>query len=95
MLRSKNVAKGSIQQWFQAFDADRTGRISADEMRKMLSSITNAPVQQSDVHELMAAFDANADGGICFSEFVNLVWDKDHFWILPCFSGFRLLLKAG
>jgi len=59
---------------FSLFDTDRSGKISRDELRiglNSISSLTGSPLTEGQADELMRALDTNGDGEIDWAEFVN------------------------
>ena len=60
---------------FTAVDADGSGFITADEVKKLIKdSGHGADVSDAEIEELVKACDDNGDGKISFEEFVkNLV----------------------
>lgn len=74
MLREKGLGKASLKTWFNAFDENRDGQVSTDELHTMLSNF-GFKMKREDVQEVMDCFDVDGDGGIHFSEFVEIVQD--------------------
>ena len=59
---------------FSLFDTDRSGKISRDELRiglNSLSSLTGSPLTEGQADELMRALDTNGDGEIDWTEFTS------------------------
>ena len=59
---------------FSLFDTDRSGKISRDELRiglNSISSLTGSPLTEGQADELMRALDTDGDGEIDWLEFVN------------------------
>jgi calcium-dependent protein kinase len=70
MEKSKNANKESLDAAFKMFDRDGDGRISAEELRWVLSG---GMVQDSSWEDLLREIDANQDGEIDLREFMALV----------------------
>eukprot|EP00930_Biecheleria_cincta_P015676 TRINITY_DN12996_c0_g1_i1.p1 TRINITY_DN12996_c0_g1~~TRINITY_DN12996_c0_g1_i1.p1 ORF type:complete len:522 (+),score=141.17 TRINITY_DN12996_c0_g1_i1:38-1603(+) len=58
---------------FRVFDRDGNGKISKDELTKVLADGAVAAVAQRDIAELLKDVDANGDGEIDFQEFMEMM----------------------
>lgn len=58
---------------FRVFDRDGNGKISKDELTKVLADGAVAAVAQRDIAELLKDVDANGDGEIDFQEFMIMM----------------------
>ena len=76
LLREKNQTS-SLRKWFLMFDEDNTGSISNSELRIMLTSLSGENVKVQEVQEIMDVFDTDTQKGISYSEFTELVCDKE------------------
>ena len=57
---------------FMALDADGSGFITGDEVKKLLKDTGHAAdVTDAEIHQLIKACDDNGDGKISFEEFVK------------------------
>jgi Ca2+-binding EF-hand superfamily protein len=63
------MSEARIREAFAAFDADRSGTISASEMKKILSRGDSQLLSADEVDELIREFDTNGDGQLSLSEF--------------------------
>jgi len=70
MERSKHASKDSLDAAFKMFDRDGDGRISAEELRWVL---TGGVVQDKAWEELLREVDSNHDGEVDLREFMALV----------------------
>ncbi|EDQ92341.1 uncharacterized protein MONBRDRAFT_21933 [Monosiga brevicollis MX1] len=57
---------------FKAFDTDRSGSVSRQELKSMLEKLDHRPTN-AEVEEILNAVDANGDGEIDYDEFVKLM----------------------
>jgi calmodulin len=76
--------EAELREAFAVFDQDKSGTISADELRRVLRSIGD-DVSDADVDEMLRMADVNGDGSIdckscrCFLARPNRVWPF-FFW---------------
>ena len=69
---------------FEAFDADGSGTLSADELIKILSRPSSAaPMSIEDAKQLIAMVDKNGDGVLQLEEFVDLMATPGTLTLLP------------
>ncbi|KAL4929883.1 uncharacterized protein BDV17DRAFT_260291 [Aspergillus undulatus] len=64
--------EAELRSAFAVFDQDNSGTISADELRRVLTSIGDN-VSDADVDEMLKLADVNGDGTIDYEEFVKLM----------------------
>ncbi|KAL4869489.1 hypothetical protein BDV12DRAFT_167821 [Aspergillus spectabilis] len=64
--------EAELREAFAVFDKDKSGSISADELRQVLRSIGD-DVSDNDVDEMLRLADVNGDGSIDYEEFVKLM----------------------
>ncbi|EGD78725.1 hypothetical protein PTSG_01705 [Salpingoeca rosetta] len=57
---------------FQAFDQDRNGKITRDEIRSLLRNLEDRPTEQ-DIDDMIRLLDTNQDGEIDYDEFVKMM----------------------
>ncbi|VDN18482.1 unnamed protein product, partial [Gongylonema pulchrum] len=71
---------------FVSVDADRSGKISADELQRALSNGTWNPFNPETCRLMISMFDSDRDGAINFNEFASL-WEYINQWT-QCFRSF-------
>ncbi|KAL5334497.1 hypothetical protein BJX70DRAFT_378229 [Aspergillus crustosus] len=64
--------EAELREAFAVFDKDKSGSISAEELRQVLQSIGD-DVTDKDVDEMLQLADVNGDGSIDYEEFVKLM----------------------
>lgn len=57
---------------FDLFDRDRDGRLDVRELQRAWAAV-GQPITLDEARKLVASVDANGDGYVDFSEFVNLI----------------------
>ena len=62
-------ALAQIRAAFQVFDVDGSGKLSADEMRAVLSRGEDPMCSAEDIEEIISEFDKNGDGELSIEEF--------------------------
>ena len=65
------MAAQQIKEAFSIFDADKSGKITASEMRKILSRGDNQLMSAEEIDAVIAEFDQNGDGMLSIGEFAN------------------------
>eukprot|EP00300_Choanocystis_sp_HF-7_P004893 c13766_g1_i1.p1 GENE.c13766_g1_i1~~c13766_g1_i1.p1 ORF type:complete len:160 (+),score=49.79 c13766_g1_i1:71-481(+) len=60
---------------FSCFDQDGDGKISTAELQKVMNSLSANPTQE-EIDDLIHEIDADGDGEIDFSEFLNMMAKK-------------------
>ena len=55
---------------FKIFDRDGNGKITATELRTVMSAIAEERVPESEVNDMLSEADTNGDGQIDLSEFI-------------------------
>lgn len=68
--RQKLISKSRLEAAFRAFDIDKSGSISIDEIKLMLGA---DGIPDSVFQEMMREFDSNGDGQIDRSEFMKMM----------------------
>lgn len=61
-----------IREAFELFDSDGDGSISAEELRKVLTKPSGAPLTTDEVQAVISQYDDNDDGELQFDEFAAL-----------------------
>lgn len=80
------TAHGTPQVAFDAFDADKDGKISAEEF-KVGAAALSPPISAEDAEVLMTTLDKNGDGSVQPDEFFDATGGKDKFGVtLPEFK---------
>eukprot|EP00662_Eupelagonemidae_sp_cell21_P046205 gene46205-16297_t len=67
------LSEQDLTEAFDLFDADGSGKISADELRFALQSLGMRDVTARDVDQIMRAVDSDRSGTIERGEFVHVV----------------------
>uniref|UniRef100_A0A0M3HPL7 Programmed cell death protein 6 n=1 Tax=Ascaris lumbricoides TaxID=6252 RepID=A0A0M3HPL7_ASCLU len=80
------MAAPSLAVIFNNVDADRSGRISADELQRALSNGTWTPFNPETCRLMIGMFDSDRDGAINFAEF-SALWEYVNQWT-QCFRSF-------
>uniref|UniRef100_A0A915A030 EF-hand domain-containing protein n=2 Tax=Parascaris TaxID=6254 RepID=A0A915A030_PARUN len=80
------MAVPSLAVIFNNVDADRSGRISADELQRALSNGTWTPFNPETCRLMIGMFDSDRDGAINFAEF-SALWEYVNQWT-QCFRSF-------
>eukprot|EP00055_Hartaetosiga_balthica_P004769 m.13035 g.13035 ORF g.13035 m.13035 type:complete len:147 (+) comp4097_c0_seq1:75-515(+) len=57
---------------FQAFDEDKSGQLSRNEIRSMLTGLENRPTDR-EIEELISMMDKDGDGEIDYAEFASFM----------------------
>eukprot|EP00056_Hartaetosiga_gracilis_P004258 m.73027 g.73027 ORF g.73027 m.73027 type:complete len:147 (-) comp11766_c0_seq1:193-633(-) len=57
---------------FEAFDEDKSGQLSHDEIRSMLTGLENRPTDR-EIEEMIRMMDQDGDGQIDYDEFVSFM----------------------
>ena len=65
----------SFREAFGVFDKDGSGKISRDELRKIVTCYGRMRLSEADADEMLSAADADGDGLIDYEEFVKLFTD--------------------
>eukprot|EP00440_Ansanella_granifera_P051436 gb/GFBE01055759.1/.p1 GENE.gb/GFBE01055759.1/~~gb/GFBE01055759.1/.p1 ORF type:complete len:502 (+),score=158.15 gb/GFBE01055759.1/:1-1506(+) len=71
--RKAYIAEDAVWNAFRVFDRDGDGKISRDELEKVLADGDVAAVAVKDIAELLKEVDANGDGVIDFNEFMTMM----------------------
>ncbi|XP_022153870.1 probable calcium-binding protein CML36 [Momordica charantia] len=67
------ACEAELREAFEFFDADHDGRITAEELHGVFSSIGDERCTLEDCRRMIADVDENGDGFVCFSEFVRMM----------------------
>ena len=67
------VALHTLQESFAIFDQDSSGVISESELKVAMEKITGQTLTAEEVNSVMLKVDANSDGEIDFSEFIQMM----------------------
>ncbi|KAF5188858.1 Calcium-binding ef-hand family protein [Thalictrum thalictroides] len=62
-----------IRDTFDFFDVDRDGKISAEELLGVFSSIGDNQCTLEDCQRMIAGVDSNGDGFVCFEDFTRMM----------------------
>ncbi|GER39888.1 calmodulin-like family protein [Striga asiatica] len=60
---------GELREVFGFFDSDRDGRITAEELLRVFSTIGDAQCTLEDCRRMISGADRNGDGFVCFEDF--------------------------
>ena len=93
--RGETVDVGQLIRTFKTLDKDGNGVLTLDELEGLLST-TGGHLKSKCAEEILKLADADGDGSIDLSEFINFVTDPEssrYSWRLT--SGFRVLLIIG
>ena len=58
---------------FEIFDKDKSGKISAQELDKLILELSNNDPTDEELQQLMKEFDSDGDGNVEFQEFVRVM----------------------
>jgi Ca2+-binding EF-hand superfamily protein len=70
-----SLSAGEVEEYrrtFNEFDKDGDGRITKEELKKVLA-VVNPDISDINVDSIISAVDNNNDGCLDFNEFLNLV----------------------
>ena len=77
VLQNDDQLKALAQRPFYEIDTDRSGHISQDELKIVLTNVSKAmktePPSDAQILETMSEIDSNNDGTISFDEFIELL----------------------
>uniref|UniRef100_A0A7S1F3R7 non-specific serine/threonine protein kinase n=1 Tax=Noctiluca scintillans TaxID=2966 RepID=A0A7S1F3R7_NOCSC len=68
-----------IRDTFKRFDANGDGRISKDELHRIMTKISTGTMGSHEIETLLRAADTNGDGNISYDEFVTWVMGGNDF----------------
>lgn len=77
-LRSRVEAVDDLRKVFKRFDDDRSGRISGDELRAVLSEAYHFDFTQPQFDLLMSLLDSDGDGTVDYVEFSRMLGEETH-----------------
>ena len=69
---SADASPTQLQEAFAVFDKDRTGKISAAELRHTISNLGEV-VDEDELDDMISDADKDGDGQIDYNEFVNIL----------------------
>lgn len=75
VMQANDAINNKFKDMFKAFqymDLDRSGTLNEKELARALD-LLNVPIDRSKLRELIAACDADGDGGISYQEFVDVL----------------------
>ncbi|CAH2058540.1 unnamed protein product [Thlaspi arvense] len=64
---------GEMREVFEYFDADRDGRISAEELHRVFGAIGDERCTVEECRRMIATVDRNGDGFVCFDDFCRMM----------------------
>ncbi|KAH6659617.1 hypothetical protein BKA67DRAFT_652842 [Truncatella angustata] len=70
-VESTDVEK-ELKEAFKVFDRDNSGTISAEELRRVLSSL-GENLTDAEIDEMLRSADTNGDGNIDYEEFASIM----------------------
>lgn len=81
LMKEKAEAEGNrirdLQELFEAADEDRSGSLSVEEVKTLISGVLGPALEKPDVQHklgmLILEIDADSSGTMCFDEFSNLI----------------------
>ena len=62
-----------LENAFAVFDADKSGTLSATELKDILVREGNNALSEADAQDIINAVDVNGDGHLSISEFIQLM----------------------
>lgn len=69
---STTDAEAELRAAFEVFDKDKSGTISADELRAMLKSLGD-DMTDAEINDIIREADTDGDSNISFAEFKNIM----------------------
>ncbi len=69
----ENDDESQLRELFKLFDRDGNGKISATEIRTVMSSVSGDHVSENEVQDMLNEADTNKDGCIDLNEFVMVM----------------------
>lgn len=66
----ENSDEQKLVDLFKIFDRDGNGKITATELRTVMSAISEERVPEAEVNDMLSEADTNGDGMIDLSEFI-------------------------
>jgi len=69
--------KAELREAFSVFDKDKSGKISAAELRHVIANI-GSTIDEDEVEDMMKEADKDGDGLIDYNEFVAVVLKEQH-----------------
>ncbi|XP_010544017.1 PREDICTED: probable calcium-binding protein CML35 [Tarenaya hassleriana] len=68
-----SMEAGELREVFGFFDADRDGRISAEELHRVFAVIGDERCTLEECQRMIATVDGNGDGYVCFDDFSRMM----------------------
>ncbi|CAA7057189.1 unnamed protein product [Microthlaspi erraticum] len=68
-----SVETEEMREVFKFFDADRDGRISAEELHRVFGAIGDERCTVEECRRMIATVDRNGDGFVCFEDFSRMM----------------------
>ena len=62
-----------LRETFEVFDTDGDGKITAEELMRVLAAIGDERCTLEDCGRMIAEVDKNGDGEVCFEDFSRLM----------------------
>jgi len=75
-LRKKVDPEHDFKEAFQVFDKDGNGHVDSDELRRVLVECGRMKLTEEEADEFIGLVDADGDGMLDYSEFVQLFTEK-------------------
>lgn len=69
---STSDTEAELRAAFEVFDKDKSGTISADELRAMLKSLGD-DMTDKEINDIIREADTDGDNNISFAEFKNIM----------------------
>lgn len=71
-MAEEKPTKEQVRAVFDELDADKSGSLTADDLKKVAEKFGKEP-QQEEIDEMIALCDASGDGKVTFEEFWGVV----------------------
>lgn len=68
-----SVETEELREVFEFFDADRNGKISAEELHRVFGVIGDERCTLEECMRMIATVDRNGDGFVCFEDFCRMM----------------------
>ena len=62
-----------LRETFEVFDTDGDGKITAEELQRVLAAIGDERCTLEDCRRMIAEVDKNGDGVVCLEDFTRLM----------------------
>ncbi len=77
MVQLTEEEKNELREIFKQFDTDKSGFLSAQEIKDGVLKILGEKVEDSEVQEMLKVVDTNKDGQISIDEFFK-AWENNN-----------------